>query len=105
MASGSNRSGLGTIRTFDEAMRDDIHARVKATAEAIALASRAGCEVCIRSQIMQRVHRQLGEDPLSLIVRVGCRIHGPDRPEAPLTIPGKPSRGPIDRRRRARFHP
>ena len=37
----------GTIRTFDEAMRDDIHARVKDTAEGIARASRAGCEVCI----------------------------------------------------------
>ncbi len=37
----------GTIRTFNEAMRDDIHVRVKDTAEAIAKASRAGCEVCI----------------------------------------------------------
>ena len=38
----------GTIRTFNEAMRDDIHERVKVTAEGIAAASRAGCEVCIR---------------------------------------------------------
>ena len=38
----------GTIRTFDEAMRDDIHERVKGTAENIAAASRAGCEVCIQ---------------------------------------------------------
>ena len=38
----------GTIRTFNEAMRDDIHERVKDTAESIAKASRAGCEVCIR---------------------------------------------------------
>ncbi len=38
----------GTIRTFDEAMRDDIHGRVTETAEAITKASRAGCEVCIR---------------------------------------------------------
>jgi amidohydrolase len=37
----------GTIRTFDEGMRDDIHARVKRTAEAIASASSAGCAVCI----------------------------------------------------------
>jgi amidohydrolase len=37
----------GTIRTFDEAMRDDVHERVKDTAEHIAKASRAGCEVCI----------------------------------------------------------
>ena len=38
----------GTIRTFDETMRDDIHARVKDTAELISRASRAGCEVCIQ---------------------------------------------------------
>ena len=37
----------GTIRTFDEAMRDDVHVRVTDTAEHIAKASRAGCEVCI----------------------------------------------------------
>ncbi len=37
----------GTIRTFDEEMRDDVHARVKDTAEHIARAARAGCEVCI----------------------------------------------------------
>ena len=38
----------GTIRSFDEPMRDDIHQRVKDTAEHIAKASRASCEVCIR---------------------------------------------------------
>ena len=38
----------GTIRTFDETMRDDIHGRVKDTAELISRASRAGCEVCIQ---------------------------------------------------------
>jgi amidohydrolase len=37
----------GTIRTFDEAMRDDVHVRVTDTAEHIARASRAGCDVCI----------------------------------------------------------
>ena len=37
----------GTIRTFDEGMRDDIHERVKTLAEAIAAGSRAGCEVCV----------------------------------------------------------
>jgi len=40
----------GTIRSFDEAMRDDIHARVADTAEGIARASRASCEVCIRKR-------------------------------------------------------
>jgi amidohydrolase len=38
----------GTIRTFDEAMRSDIHTRVRDTAEGIAKAARAECEVCIR---------------------------------------------------------
>jgi amidohydrolase len=37
----------GTIRTFDEAMRDDIHERVTTLAEAISRGSRAGCTVCI----------------------------------------------------------
>ena len=37
----------GTIRSFDEAMRDDVHARVKDTAEHISRAARAGCDVCI----------------------------------------------------------
>ena len=37
----------GTIRTFDEEMRDDVHSRIKETAEHIAQAARAGCEVCI----------------------------------------------------------
>ncbi len=38
----------GTIRTFDETMRDDIHERVTTLAEAISRGSRAGCTVCIR---------------------------------------------------------
>ncbi|MEO6409943.1 MAG: amidohydrolase [Burkholderiaceae bacterium] len=38
----------GTIRTFDEGMRDDIHERVTTLAEAISRGSRAGCKVCIR---------------------------------------------------------
>jgi amidohydrolase len=37
----------GTIRSFDEGVRDDLHGRVKDTAENIARAARAGCEVCI----------------------------------------------------------
>ncbi len=37
----------GTIRTFDEAMRDDIHERVTTLAEAVSRGSRAGCTVCI----------------------------------------------------------
>ena len=38
----------GTIRSFDEGMRDDIHERVTYLAEAIAKGSRAGCTVCIK---------------------------------------------------------
>ena len=38
----------GTIRSFDEAMRDDIHERVTYLAEAISRGSRAGCTVCIK---------------------------------------------------------
>jgi amidohydrolase len=37
----------GTIRTFDEEMRDDIHERVTTLAESIAKGSRATCAVCI----------------------------------------------------------
>jgi amidohydrolase len=37
----------GTIRTFDEGMRDDIHERVTTMSEAIARGSRATCQVCI----------------------------------------------------------
>ena len=38
----------GTIRSFNEDMRDDIHERVTTLAEAISRGSRAGCTVCIR---------------------------------------------------------
>jgi amidohydrolase len=38
----------GTIRSFDETMRDDIHERVTYLAEAISRGARAGCTVCIR---------------------------------------------------------
>jgi amidohydrolase len=38
----------GTIRTFDEAMRSEIHQRVRETAAGVAQAARADCEVCIR---------------------------------------------------------
>jgi amidohydrolase len=37
----------GTIRAFDEAMRDEIHERVTTLAEAVSRGSRAGCTVCI----------------------------------------------------------
>jgi amidohydrolase len=37
----------GTIRAFDEGMRDQMHDQVKNLAEAIARGNRAGCEVCL----------------------------------------------------------
>ncbi len=37
----------GTIRSFDEEMREDIHERVTTLAEAVSRGSRAGCQVCI----------------------------------------------------------
>jgi amidohydrolase len=37
----------GTIRAFDEGMRDEIHERVTTLAEAVGRGSRAGCTVCI----------------------------------------------------------
>jgi amidohydrolase len=56
MIRGGNRENIipesvemrGTIRTFDESMRDDIHERVTTLAQAVARGSRAGCTVCIR---------------------------------------------------------
>lgn len=76
---GGNRENIipesvemrGTIRTFDEGMRDDIHARVRQTAEAIASASRAGCEVCIRKDYPVTVNdTQLTEAMLPTLERV-----------------------------------
>ncbi len=37
----------GTIRTFNEQMRDDIHERVTTLAEAVGRGNRASCKVCI----------------------------------------------------------
>lgn len=56
MIRGGNRENIipesvemrGTIRTFDEGMRDDMHERVTTLAQAVARGSRAGCTVCIR---------------------------------------------------------
>ena len=56
MIKGGNRENIipdsvemrGTIRTFDEGMRDEMHERVTTLAEAVARGSRATCSVCIR---------------------------------------------------------
>ncbi len=39
---------IGTVRTFDEAMRSEIHTRIEETAKGITQAARASCEVCIK---------------------------------------------------------
>jgi amidohydrolase len=73
----------GTIRTFDEAMRDDVHERVKYLGETIARANRANCVVCIDKQYPVTVNdpaltaamrpslaRSVGEDKLMLVPKV-----------------------------------
>ena len=66
----------GTIRSFDEAMRDDIHERVTTLAEAISRGSRAGCKVCIRKNYPVVVNDPaLTEATLPTLARVA----GPNR--------------------------
>ena len=73
----------GTIRSFDETMRDDIHERVTTLAEAIARGSRAGCTVCIRKnypvtvndpklteKMLPTLQRAAGEGQLLLVPKV-----------------------------------
>ncbi len=73
----------GTIRSFDETMRDEIHERVTTLAEAIALGSRAGCTVCIRKnypvtvndpkltdKMLPTLQRTAGEGQLLLVPKV-----------------------------------
>ncbi len=66
----------GTIRTFNETMRDDIHKRVKDTAESIAKASRAGCEVCIRKNYAVTINdAELTEKMVPTLERVAGATH------------------------------
>jgi amidohydrolase len=73
----------GTIRTFDEGMRDDIHERVTYLAEAISRGSRAGCTVCIRKNypvtvndpaltaaMLPSLQRVAGTDQVHLVPKV-----------------------------------
>ena len=61
----------GTIRTFDEPTRDDIHERVTTMAEAISRGSRAGCTVCIRKNYPVTVNDpRLTEQVLPTLDRV-----------------------------------
>jgi amidohydrolase len=66
----------GTIRTFDEDMRDDIHERVTTLAQAIARGARAHCDVCVKKNYPVTVN-----DPiLTATMRPTLeRIAGPGR--------------------------
>ena len=65
----------GTIRSFDEGMRDDIHERVTTMAEAIAKGSRAGC-----SCVIQKNYPVTVNDPALTAAMVPTlqRVAGPD---------------------------
>ena len=64
----------GTIRTFDEAMRDDTHERVTTLAEAISRGARAACEVCLRKNYPVTVNDPaLTEAMLPTLQRVAGR--------------------------------
>jgi amidohydrolase len=62
----------GTIRTFNEDMRDDIHERITTLSEAIAKGSRAGCRVCITKNYPVTINDPaLTEAMLPTLQRVG----------------------------------
>ena len=62
---------IGTIRAFDEGMREDIHGRIRDTAEGIAKAARAQCDVCIERGYDVTVNdAQLTETMLPTLRRV-----------------------------------
>jgi amidohydrolase len=72
----------GTIRAFDEGMRDEIHERVTTLAEAVSRGSRAGCTVCIEknypvtvndpalTEAMLPTLRRVAGDGLQLVPKV-----------------------------------
>ncbi len=74
---------MGTIRTFDEAMRDDIHKRIKITATSIAAASGATVEVeiekpysvtindpALTAQMLPTLQRVAGDDKVILFGKI-----------------------------------
>jgi amidohydrolase len=73
----------GTIRTFNEAMRDDIHERVTTLAESIAQGSRASCQVCIRKNYPVTIN-----DPAltEAMVPTLQRVAGPTGAESGLLV-------------------
>jgi amidohydrolase len=66
----------GTIRTFDEDMRDDVHERVTYLAQAISRGSHAGCTVCINKNYPVTVNDPALTEAMLPTLR---RVAGPDR--------------------------
>ncbi|MDO9284498.1 MAG: amidohydrolase [Aquabacterium sp.] len=66
----------GTIRTFDEEMRDDIHERVTYLAEAISRSARAGCTVCIKKNYPVTVNDPALTEAMRPTL---ARVAGPNR--------------------------
>ena len=66
----------GTIRSFDEEMRDDMHERVTYLAQAIARGSRAGCEVCIKKNYPVTVNDPALTEAMRPTL---ARVAGPNR--------------------------
>ncbi len=73
----------GTIRSFDETMREDLHERVTTLAESVARGSRATCRVCIdrgypvtvndpalTAEVLPTLRRVAGEDNVELVAKV-----------------------------------
>jgi amidohydrolase len=106
MIQGGNRGNIipdsvvmvGTIRTFDEAMRKDIHARIRRTAESIAAAAGATATVTIpggglltyndpalTERMVPTLKRTAGEGGLHLSVPI---TGSEDFPSFTQTIPG-----------------
>jgi len=62
---------IGTIRAYDEGMRDDIHQRIKTTAEMIAKSAGASAEVKINKMNSVTVnHAGLTEETVPTLIRV-----------------------------------
>ena len=75
----------GTIRSFDEGMRDEIHERVTTLAEAVSRGSRATCQVCITKNYPVTVN-----DPVltEAMVPTLQRVAGPGRLELVNKVSG-----------------
>ncbi|HTT10771.1 MAG TPA: amidohydrolase [Burkholderiaceae bacterium] len=66
----------GTIRTFDETMRNDAHETVTYLAQAISRGSNAGCDVCIRKNYPVTVNDPALTEAMTPTLR---RVAGSDR--------------------------